>query len=216
MSRAVLLGLVLLLAILPTIQVTRAQFSNPTPLTQVILDKSSYYPGDAGTISIDIKDTLAVNIVIYNLTITFPWNAYINGHWDGNQTTTLNGSTGTSIASGSWLTTVRMSFTVPTDSRYFVSPYYFGGGYQGQISVWASGVGPSGGPGKFSNTFYFPSAYFTTGFEWHTITYILIVMTILVGIMTGSVVYYVRSSLRQKRTSSTATPPTSSTLHLEG
>ncbi len=208
MAKAILPFLILVLSLLSTIQVTRGQFGNPTPYLQVTLDKAYYYPGDSGTVSVDIKDTLLVNIVIYNMSITFPWRAYINGRWDGNQTISFNGALGQAIASGAWLPTVRIGFIEPTDSRYYTSPFFFGGS-GGQLNVWASGVGPNGGPGPFGTSFPIISAYFAYSLEIRTQTYILIALTILIGVMTGAVLYYVRASLKLKRSSFTA-PPTSS------
>ncbi len=212
MSKAYELTFILLIALLSSAHTVRAQFSNPTPYIQVTLDKAYYYPGDAGTVNVDIKDTLSINIVIYNLTITFPWRAYINGHWDGNQTINLNGGKGQPIASGSWLSTVRISFTTPTDSRYFIGYYYPYGPGNGQLNVWASGVGPGGGPGSFSTSFYVASGYFAGNIEMHTQTYILIAITVLLGIMTGAVIYYVRASMRLKRASLTAPSPSSPSI----
>ncbi len=184
-------------------QVTRAQFGNPMPYIQVVLDKALYYPGDSGTVSIDIRDTLSVNMEVYNLSIIFPWQAYINGHWDGNQTITLN----TAVASGAWLPTVRISFTAPSDSRFSGGNIFFGGSGQGTVTVWASGVGSNGGTGTFGARFVVLTPYLELGLSWHTISYILIVMTILVGIMTGAVVYYVRASLKLKRVAPPSSPP---------
>lgn len=210
MAKVAGLSLILLFALLTTTQMVRAQFSNPTPYLQVILDKASYYPGDSGTVSVDIKDTLSINIVIYNITIIFPWRAYINGQWDGNKTIYPNGQTGQAVQSGAWLPTVKISFTTPSDSRYFYAPYYFYGGSAGQVTVWASGVGPSGGPGSFNTNFPFVSAYFAGALEARTQTYIWIVMTVIIGVMAGTVIYYVRVSLKLKRASAFASPPATS------
>ncbi len=210
MPKALALTFILLFTLLSTAQVTRAQFGTPTPYLQVTLDKAYYYPGDSGTVSVDIRDTLSVNIVIYNMSITFPWRAYINGHWDGNQTIYLNGGLGQAIASGAWLPTVRIGFIEPTDSRYFFSTFYYPyGSNGGLINVWASGVGPGGGPGTFSTQFPVINGYYAGGIEIHTQTYILIAMTVLIGVMTGAVIYYVRASLKLKRASLTAPPPSS-------
>ncbi len=210
MSRTVVQGMILILTLSTLVQVTRAQFGNPYPYTQLTLDKPIYFPGDSGTLNIDIKDTLYSNIEIYNITVVFPWRAYINGHWDGNQTIILNKS----IASGSWLPTVRVSFTVPSDSRY-IGGGFFGGGGQGTANIWSSGVGSGGGPGTYTTNFVVLVPYLELGLDWHTITYILIVMTVLIGIMTGAVLYYIRASLKLKRGTVTAPPPSSLSLSKE-
>lgn len=198
-------SLIIMLVMLSTPLTTQAQTS-PPPYLQITLDKPFYYPGDSGRLMIDIRDSLSINIQVYNISVIFPWRAYINGLWDGNQTINVNRA----VASGAWLPTVTVSFTIPSDSRYF-APGFFSGVGGGEVSVWASGVGPNGGAGTFSQNFSVIPAFYTFTFEWHTITYILIVMTVLVGVMTVSVLYYVYSNVKLRRKSASALPSATST-----
>src|SRR6266571_4878261 len=79
-------------------------------------DKSSYIPGDSGILYITIKNTGDGSLTVRNVTIAYPWKAFITDHWDGNFTTTgINQAVGT--PGGTWNT--QYSFTVPTDGRAY-------------------------------------------------------------------------------------------------
>ena len=79
-------------------------------------DKSSYIPGDSGILYITIKNTGDGSFTVRNVTIAYPWKAFITDHWDGNLTTTgINQAVGTPGAT--WNT--QYSFTVPTDGRAY-------------------------------------------------------------------------------------------------
>jgi hypothetical protein len=79
-------------------------------------DKSSYIPGDSGILYLTIKNTGGGSFTVRNVTIEYPWKAFITDHWDGNFTTTgINQAVGT--PGGTWNT--QFSFTVPTDGRAY-------------------------------------------------------------------------------------------------
>lgn len=76
-------------------------------------DKSSYLPGDSGTLYITVRNEGTQSFGVKNLTITYPWKAFITDHWDGNNTYTY---TGVALSQGgTW--NQQYSFTVPTDGR---------------------------------------------------------------------------------------------------
>ena len=76
-------------------------------------DKSSYLPGDSGTLYITIRNEGTQSFGVRNLTITYPWKAFLTDHWDGNSTYTF---TGVALSQGgTW--NQQYSFTVPTDGR---------------------------------------------------------------------------------------------------
>jgi len=83
------------------------------PLIFARTDKPSYSPGDSGTLFITVRNQGTQAFTVKNLTVTYPWHAFITDHWDGNFTTT--GIT-QAIASGQQYNT-QYSFTVPTDGR---------------------------------------------------------------------------------------------------
>jgi len=77
-------------------------------------DKPFYSPGDTGKLTIDLKNINNYTVKVNNLTITFPWAAYINNQWDGNSTINLN----TNVSSYLWMPEQTVSFTVPSDGRF--------------------------------------------------------------------------------------------------
>ena len=76
-------------------------------------DKSSYLPGDSGTLFITIRNEGSQSFGVRNLTITYPWKTFVTDHWDGNNTYTF---TGVALSQGgTW--NQQYSFTVPSDGR---------------------------------------------------------------------------------------------------
>lgn len=79
-------------------------------------DKSSYIPGDSGTLYITVKNTGTGTFTVHNITINYPWKAFVIDHWDGNATNNgINQPVGT--PGGTWNS--QYSFTVPTDGRAY-------------------------------------------------------------------------------------------------
>jgi hypothetical protein len=79
-------------------------------------DKSSYAPGDSGTLYITIRNTGTQSFTVRNVSIDWPWMAFITNHWDGNLTS-LNINQAVGTPTGTWNT--QYSFTIPTDGRAF-------------------------------------------------------------------------------------------------
>ena len=76
-------------------------------------DKAAYIPGDTGTLFITVKNDGTQSFAVKNISITYPWLAFITDHWDGNVTTT---SITQPLAQGQTYNT-QYTFTVPTDGR---------------------------------------------------------------------------------------------------
>jgi hypothetical protein len=76
-------------------------------------DKAGYIPGDTGTLFITVRNDGTQSFAVKNISITYPWLAFITDHWDGNATTT--GIT-QPLAQGQTYNT-QYTFTVPTDGR---------------------------------------------------------------------------------------------------
>jgi hypothetical protein len=71
-----LLALVLAITTLPA-------YAQPTVNTRT--DKSAYAPGDAGTLTISIINTIGAPLAIRNITVYYPWAGYdTNGKWLSN------------------------------------------------------------------------------------------------------------------------------------
>jgi len=79
-------------------------------------DKASYVPGDSGILYITLKNTGSQSFTVKNVTVDYPWMAFVTDHWDGNFTT-LNVNQPVGTPGGTWNT--QYSFTVPTDSRVY-------------------------------------------------------------------------------------------------
>ena len=94
-------------------------------------DKPSYAPGDSGTLYITVRNSGTQAITVQNVSVTYPWKAFITNHWDGNFSTT--GIT-QPIAQGQTYNT-QYTFTVPTDGR---ASNTYGGSNAGTIII---GVG---------------------------------------------------------------------------
>src|SRR5947208_5431788 len=49
-------------------------------------DRTSYAPGDTGTLFITVRNQGTAAFTIKNITVTYPWKLFITDHWDGNST----------------------------------------------------------------------------------------------------------------------------------
>jgi hypothetical protein len=107
-------------------------------------DKASYVPGDTGTLFITVRNDGTQSFAVKNISITYPWKAFITDHWEGNFTTT--GIT-QALAQGQTYNT-QYTFTVPTDGRASVT--IFGG----TISI---GVGTDVGASSSSSGTTYPT-----------------------------------------------------------
>jgi hypothetical protein len=76
-------------------------------------DKPAYSPGDSGTLYITVRNEGTQAFTVENISIMYPWFAFVTNHWDGNVTTT--GIT-QAIAGGQTYNT-QYSFILPTDGR---------------------------------------------------------------------------------------------------
>lgn len=76
-------------------------------------DKSSYVPGDSGVLHITVRNMGTQAFTVKNITVNYPWMAFITDHWDGNFTTA---NINNAVAAGQNYNT-QYSFTVPTDGR---------------------------------------------------------------------------------------------------
>ncbi|HEX4919680.1 MAG TPA: hypothetical protein VFV92_02960 [Candidatus Bathyarchaeia archaeon] len=108
-----------------------------SPMIYARTDKSSYLPGDSGTLFITVRNEGTQSFGVKNLTITYPWKAFLTDHWDGNNTYTF---TGVALSQGgTW--NQQYSFTVPTDGRASFS--IFGGSITIRMGTDISPPGPA-------------------------------------------------------------------------
>ncbi len=101
-------------------------------------DRASYVPGDTGTLFITVRNSGTQAFTVKNISITYPWKAFITDHWDGN--TTITGIT-QALAAGQTYNT-QYTFTVPTDGR---ASNVFGGTISIQVGTDIAGGSYSSG-----------------------------------------------------------------------
>lgn len=101
----------------------KAQTLSPDVYVFAWVDKSQYMPGETGTLYITVLNMKDSPVEIKNVTIRYPWWAYVKDHWEGNETIKkideAIGSKG-----GKWNT--EKSFKIPEDGRISggLSPIY--------------------------------------------------------------------------------------------
>jgi hypothetical protein len=76
-------ALAITLLVLVAASVSLAAHAQPTVNTRT--DKSAYAPGDTGTLTISIINTIGAPLAIRNITVYYPWAGYdTNGKWLSN------------------------------------------------------------------------------------------------------------------------------------
>ena len=84
-------------------------------------DKTYYEPGESGKLTIVVRnDRKDVDLILYNITITYPWFAYTGEKWEGNETITVGE---TLLKNGGNVKTFTRPFTVPPDGRAVTYTY---------------------------------------------------------------------------------------------
>lgn len=83
-------------------------------------DKASYDPGDIGKLTIVIRnDRKDVDLILYNITIEYPWFAYTGEKWEGNDTIIV----GETLLKNGGVKTYSRAFTVPEGGRAMLPIY---------------------------------------------------------------------------------------------
>jgi hypothetical protein len=115
-----LMATVTILAIIaPTLTYAQAEPS-PTVNIYAWTDKTSYDPGEKGTLKIVVRnDKTDEDLILYNITIEYPWFSFTGDKWEGNDTIVINEAI--SKNGGSKMCT--RDFTVPSDGRALMSVY---------------------------------------------------------------------------------------------
>lgn len=96
-------------------------------------DKASYLPGDTGVLHVTVRNQGTQSFSVKNISVTYPWFAFVTDHWDGNFTATgINNALGTGQNYNTQYT-----FTVPNDGRAMP------GGGDASVVVWTD-IGTNG------------------------------------------------------------------------
>src|SRR2546429_394049 len=81
-------------------------------------DRSGYLPGDSGTLYITVRNEGSQALTVKNITVDYPWMAFITDHWDGNFTATAI----TQPLSETQNSNTQNTFTCPTDGSAHGAP----------------------------------------------------------------------------------------------
>jgi hypothetical protein len=108
----VMLAMTLLSAIL-FVPLIKAQITSREFNVYAWVDKLQYAPGDSGTLYITIRNDLATEVYVYNITVEYPWHAYAKDHWEGNETIEVKAA----IARDGGVINKESKFTVPKDGK---------------------------------------------------------------------------------------------------
>lgn len=93
----------------------------PTVNIYAWTDKPSYKPGESGKLTIVVRnDRKDVDLILYNITIRYPWFAFTGEKWEGNDTITI----GETLLKNGGVKTYSRTFTIPSDGR--VASYIYG------------------------------------------------------------------------------------------
>src|SRR5207245_3211712 len=76
-------------------------------------DRSGYLPGDSGTLYITVRNEGSQAVTVKNITVDYPWMAFITDHWDGNFTATAINQ----ALSQNQNYNTQYTFTLPTDGK---------------------------------------------------------------------------------------------------
>jgi len=116
-------------------------------------DKAYYNLGEKGTLKIVIRnDKTDQDLILQNITIIYPWFAYLGDRWDGN-TTIIPPLPFVLLKNGGLVYNATVEFTVPTDGRAAGGeilirvavdkpPYYYPTTYGGYypVTIYTKGV----------------------------------------------------------------------------
>jgi len=120
MKKAKCLLMIFVIAAMVSMSMSAFTYAQPQPPEQQVniyawTDKVDYDPGESGKLTIVIRNNrtdVDGNLILYNITIRYPWFSYNGEKWEGNDTIIINDTLMKNEAK-----TYTRTFTVPTDGR---------------------------------------------------------------------------------------------------
>jgi len=122
MKKAEYLLMVIVVAVMVSTSLQAFSYAQPPERVNIYAwtDKASYDPGESGTLTIVIRnDRKDADLILYNITIKYPWFAYNGEKWEGNDTIII----GETLLKSGGVKTYTRTFTVPTDGRIASATY---------------------------------------------------------------------------------------------
>jgi len=171
----VILALTLLSAIL-FVSLTKVQAAPEEFYVYAWVDKLQYAPGDSGTLYITIRNDLADEVYVYNVTITYPWHAYVKDHWEGNETIEVK----TAIERDGGVRNWESTFEVPKDGKAIIDTTGI------DVDVWTDELGHQGPNNSVLISVANPPVHMalTDMNTWMTsLTVVIVICTIILAIV---------------------------------
>ena len=123
-----ILSAVLVASLVALVLATASWTAHAQPQVNWRTDKAAYAPGDTGTMTITIFNTLGNPLAVRNITVYYPWAGYdTNGKWLSNANITNNFSPNVALADSG---ANNFSYTTPQ----FNIPTWFGSNSQVQFT----------------------------------------------------------------------------------
>ncbi|MEM3798041.1 MAG: hypothetical protein QXY74_06365 [Candidatus Bathyarchaeia archaeon] len=119
MKNAILLAAALTMMLM--IFSSASTYAQPTTVNiYAWTDKSFYDPGENGKLTIVVRNDRAdVDLILYNITVEYPWFAYTGEKWEGNDTIII----GETLLKNGGVKIYSRPFNVPSDGRAAISMY---------------------------------------------------------------------------------------------
>ena len=105
-----------LLSVILFVSPTKAQVTSGKFHVYAWVDKLQYAPGDSGTLYVTIRNDNPSEVYIYNITVEYPWHAYVVDHWEGNDTVEIKAA----IERDGGVLNKEFTFEVPKDGKAII------------------------------------------------------------------------------------------------
>lgn len=135
-----------IVAVVAEMFLTIPAYAQPSPTVNMYswTDKPSYDLGEKGVLTIIMRnDRKDQNVILENITVHYPWFAYVGDKWDGNDTIVPSGGPFVLQKGAGNIYKTTVGFSVPTDGR--------AGGYTSTLQI-AVVAAVDGTPSEYTST----------------------------------------------------------------